>query len=57
MDHAWIAFLRGEAPASAGLPEWPEYTSNARDTMVFDIESRVEEQPQEAELRLWDGLL
>jgi para-nitrobenzyl esterase len=57
MDHAWIAFLRGEAPASARLPEWPEYTSNARDTMVFDIESRVEEQPQDAELRLWDGLL
>ena len=57
MDHAWIAFLRGAAPASAGLPEWPEYTSNARDTMVFDIESRVEKSPQNAELRLWDGLL
>ena len=57
MDHAWIAFLRGAAPASAGLPEWPEYTRNARDTMVFDIESRVEKSPQNAELRLWDGLL
>jgi para-nitrobenzyl esterase len=57
MDHAWIAFLRGETPASAGLPEWPRYTSNARDTMAFDIDSHVEEQPQYAELRLWDGLL
>jgi para-nitrobenzyl esterase len=57
MDHAWIAFLRGAAPASAGLPEWPQYTSKARATMVFDIESRIEEHPQGAELRLWDGLL
>jgi para-nitrobenzyl esterase len=57
MDHAWIAFLRGDTPASAGLPEWPEYTSSARDTLVFDSESRVEEHPQGAELRLWDGLL
>ena len=57
MDHAWIAFLRGEAPASARLPKWPEYGTSTRDTMVFDIESRVEENPQSAELRLWDGLL
>ena len=57
MDHAWIAFLRGAAPASAGLPEWPQYTSKARDTMVFDVESRIEEHPQGAELLLWDGLL
>jgi para-nitrobenzyl esterase len=57
MDHAWIAFLRGETPASTGLPEWPEYGTNGRDTMVFDIESRIEENPQGAELRLWDGLL
>jgi len=57
MDQAWIAFLRGEVPASSGLPPWPEYTSDTRATMAFDKQSHVELQPQEAELRLWDGLL
>jgi para-nitrobenzyl esterase len=57
MNRAWIAFLRGEVPASGGLPVWPEYRSDTRATMAFDTQSHVEEQPQEAELRLWDGVL
>jgi para-nitrobenzyl esterase len=57
MDEAWIAFVRGEAPASSGLPDWPEYRQNTRETMVFDAKSHVEQMPMEAELRLWDGLL
>jgi para-nitrobenzyl esterase len=57
MHHAWIAFLRGEAPAAAGVPAWPEYNSITRPTMVFDTQNRVEQKPQEAELRLWDGVL
>jgi para-nitrobenzyl esterase len=54
---AWLAFIKGEAPGANGLPVWPEYTSGARATMVFDAVSKVEERPQEAELRLWDGVL
>jgi para-nitrobenzyl esterase len=57
MDHAWIAFLRGQAPASTGLPTWPEYHEDKRATMAFDTKSHVEEHPQDAELHLWDGLL
>lgn len=57
MEHAWIAFLRGQTPASEGLPAWAEYRGDARATMVFDRVSYVERQPQEAELRLWDGVL
>ena len=26
-------------------------------TMIFDTENHVEREPQEAELRLWDGVL
>jgi len=44
---AWASFIRGEVPAADGLPTWPEYRS----------ETRVEERPQEAELRLWDRFL
>jgi len=56
MHPAWVAFVRGEMPAGPGLPVWPEYTSETRPTMVFDAKIRVEMKPQEAELRLWDGL-
>ena len=57
MHAAWVAFIKGGAPGAEGLPLWPEYTSDARETMVFDKVSRVEERPQEAELRLWDGVM
>jgi para-nitrobenzyl esterase len=57
MDRAWIAFLRGEVPGGPGLPAWPEYHIDTRATMVFDTRSHVEQRPQEAELRLWDGVL
>jgi para-nitrobenzyl esterase len=54
---AWVAFIKGETPGAAGLPVWPEYSSATRVTMIFDAVSRVEEKPQERELRLWDGAL
>lgn len=57
MDQAWIAFLRGETPASSGLPDWPSYRTGTCATMAFDAESHVEQHPQEAERRLWDGQL
>ena len=57
MYRAWIAFLRGETPAASGVPTWPEYDSTTRPTMVFETQNHVEQRPQEAELRLWDGVL
>ncbi len=56
MHGAWCAFLRGETPAAIGLPEWPRYTPEERRTMIFDVQSQVKAQPQESELRLWDGV-
>ena len=57
MHDAWCAFLRGEAPRANGLPPWPAYTTATRPTMLLDIDSHVENLPQEAEFRAWDGLL
>jgi para-nitrobenzyl esterase len=54
---AWVAFIRGAIPAAPGLPEWPRYSTATRPTMILDTRSRVEEQPQQAELQLWDGAL
>jgi para-nitrobenzyl esterase len=57
MHAAWVAFIKGGTPGAEGMPVWPEYTLETRATMVLDTMSRVEELPQEAELRLWDGVL
>jgi para-nitrobenzyl esterase len=57
MHQTWTAFLRGETPAAPGVPAWPEYNPATRPTMIFDTQNHVEEKPQEAELRLWDGVL
>jgi para-nitrobenzyl esterase len=57
MHAAWVRFIKGDAPGADGLPVWPEYSSGEQETMVFDAVSKVLEKPQEAELRLWDGVL
>jgi para-nitrobenzyl esterase len=54
---AWLAFLLGEAPAATELPVWPRYSHDARATILLDRTSKIGERPQEAELRLWDGVL
>ena len=54
---AWAAFIHGEAPIAPGLPEWPEYESRSRSTILLDVTSSVEQSPHERELRLWDHVL
>jgi para-nitrobenzyl esterase len=57
MYQSWIGFLHGEKPSVSGVAAWPEYNVATRPTMVFDTQNHVEQKPQEAELRLWDGVL
>jgi para-nitrobenzyl esterase len=57
VHQAWVSFIRGETPTAQGLPTWPEYRHDTRATMLLDTTSRVEERPQSAELRLWDGVM
>ena len=57
VHQAWVAFIRGENPGAPGLPSWPQYLNGTRETMILDVQSRVEKEPQEEELRLWDGVL
>jgi para-nitrobenzyl esterase len=46
---AWIAF------AKSGNPGWKPYDTTERPTMVFDLQSRVENDPFGAERRIWEG--
>lgn len=57
MHAAWIAFVQGQTPAATGLPAWPAYTTTTRETMILNEQSHIETRPNEAELRLWDGVL
>jgi para-nitrobenzyl esterase len=54
---AWSSFIRGEAPQAVGLPPWPPYSLRNRPTMILNGSSRVEDKPQEAEIKAWSSLL
>jgi para-nitrobenzyl esterase len=56
MHDAWASFIKGGSPKVDGLPAWPQWDPKTRSTMLFSDRSIVEQQPFEAELRLWDDL-
>ena len=42
---AWAALARSGNPNHQGLPNWPAYTSQRREVMIFDTPCRVENDP------------
>jgi para-nitrobenzyl esterase len=42
---AWVSFARTGNPNMSRLPKWPAYSAGSRDTMLFNNESRVEQDP------------
>jgi para-nitrobenzyl esterase len=57
IHQAWVAFIRGKAPAAPNLPAWPQYNPDTRPTMILAPQSRIEEKPFDAELQLWNAVL
>jgi para-nitrobenzyl esterase len=53
MQQALLAFARHGDPNYSGLPRWESYTLPRRQTMVFDVESRLQDDPRGAERRLF----
>ncbi len=45
MSAAWLAFAHTGNPNAEGLPKWPAYSAADRATMIFDVESRVVNDP------------
>ena len=45
---AWVNFARTGNPNVSVLPRWPAYSLEKRDTMIFNTESRVEQDPDRA---------
>ena len=46
MQRRLVAFARTGSPNVAGLPAWPTYEQQRRATMIFDVASRVENDPR-----------
>jgi para-nitrobenzyl esterase len=42
---SWVAFARTGNPNTAKLPKWSAYSTQSRDTMLFNNDSRVESDP------------
>lgn len=55
MHRAWLAFAHHHDPNGPGLLAWPRYELPARATLIFNTESHVEENPQQARRALWAG--
>jgi len=53
MSDAFIAFARTGVPAASLLPRWEPYDLTRRQTMVFDVPPRMEDDPRGAERRLF----
>ena len=54
MINTWLAFAKTGDPNNAKLPQWPQYSTNRRPTMIFDNECRVEDDPYRAERLAWE---
>jgi para-nitrobenzyl esterase len=46
MQRRFVAFARSGSPDLPGLPGWPAYDERRRATMIFDVASRVENDPR-----------
>ena len=53
MRAALLAFARTGDPNYSGLPRWEPYTLPRRATMVFDVDTRLADDPRGAERRLF----
>ncbi|WP_156032600.1 carboxylesterase/lipase family protein [Parvularcula oceani] len=45
MQPAWAAFAHTGDPNHAGIPDWPAYNVDTRPTMIFNLDSEVQQDP------------
>jgi para-nitrobenzyl esterase len=49
----FVAFAKTGNPDNDQIPHWPAYDASTRATMVFDVETRVENDPRSAIRKYW----
>jgi para-nitrobenzyl esterase len=50
---AFVAFARTGRPDCGSIPHWAPYDATTRQTMVFDVETRLESDPRAEARRFW----
>jgi para-nitrobenzyl esterase len=53
MSETFIAFARTGSPNNRTIPRWERYQLPRRQTMVFNVPPRLEDDPRGAERRLF----
>ncbi|MBO0724700.1 MAG: carboxylesterase/lipase family protein [Blastocatellia bacterium] len=51
---AWAAFAKTGDPNNPQIPRWPSYDAATRATMVFDTDTRVENDPRSEIRKFWE---
>jgi para-nitrobenzyl esterase len=54
--NTWIAFAKTGDPNNTAIPKWPAYESTSRATMIFDHETRVENDPRAEIRKFWEQM-
>lgn len=56
MAAMWVAFAKTGDPNTSAIPHWPAYDAKTRATMIFDTNTRVENDPRREFRLLWEEL-
>jgi para-nitrobenzyl esterase len=54
--NTWITFAKTGDPNNPAIPKWPAYDATSRATMVFDHNTRVENDPRSEIRKFWAGM-
>jgi para-nitrobenzyl esterase len=55
MSNAWISFARNGDPNHSGIPKWPAFTIDMGETMIFDKQCEVKNDPDREERRILES--
>jgi para-nitrobenzyl esterase len=56
LSSVWLAFAKTGNPNNKAIPHWPPYNADQRPTMIFDLNTRVENDPAHDIRLLWDDV-
>jgi para-nitrobenzyl esterase len=52
----WVTFAKTGNPNCGQIPQWPAFTPERRETLIFDVNTRVENDPAKTTRLLWNEL-
>ena len=56
LGSVWLAFAKTGDPNNKTIPHWPPYNAKERPTMIFDNNTRVENDPNHEIRVMWDEI-